>query len=131
MKTGKILVWINNNRSGLQRFADRLAEDGSAIHEIREFLRGYIEDQIPVVLKRADLLVDGLIDWTRVLPGDLGEALEEADNSVVSDFIDLLCNAANDTDARKARLRGLTVSRLRSRFPGHAARRPRVIEAKS
>lgn len=129
MRKGKILSWINGNRSILQRFADRLADDGAPVHEIREFLKGYVEDQIPVVLRRADLFVDGLIDWTKVLPGDLGEAIEDADNSVVSDFIDLICNASNDTEARGARLRGLTVARLRTRFAG-ARRRPRVIEAK-
>lgn len=126
MARGKMLSWFISNRSLLQRFADRLAEEGSAIHEIREFVSNYIEDQIPVVLKRADLFVDGLIDWSKVLPTDLGAALEEADNSLVSDFVDLICSAANDTPAREARLQGLTVARLRSRFG--VQRRRRIVQ---
>lgn len=130
MRNGKILDWWRENRANVQRVADGFADSGLSLIELKEIIGGFVDDQIPALISRADVWVDQRIDWSRVLPNDLGDALESADNSLVSDLVEMLCRAAMDPEARQSREAGLTVARVRSRYRamisgGPIDRRPR------
>ena len=122
MKKGQILSWLTRNRSALQRLTDRLFEDGASIYEVKQFLTDWIEDQIPILLEGADKAADAVIDWEKILPGELGALIERHDNHMISDLVELIISAANDTNSRRARLRGMTLSRIKARRPAIVAR---------